>query len=163
MLWYCRSLCQRVGRDSGTHNSGCYLNKCGPPFVHYTLPLQYLENRHVSPTFSKNKVRMYKNYLKKSCNYIFEIIKSCNYIFVSYLCCYFARTTNTCTNIITLQYELDIYIHGSNTVWRGWGSCSETLPYSKFRHISWEQMMTEHRGLSVQKNAPKNRVCPVNT
>ena len=30
----------------------------------------------------------------------------------------------------------------------GW-SCSETLPYSKFCHISWEQTMTEHRGLSV--------------
>ena len=42
-------------------------------------------------------------------------------IFVSYLCCYFARTTNTCTKIITLQYELYIYILGSNTAWRGVG------------------------------------------
>ena len=31
----------------------------------------------------------------------------------------------------------------------GWGTCSETLTYSKSRHISWQQMMTEHRGLSV--------------
>ena len=69
--------------------------------------------------------------------------------YVSYLCSYFVRTTNTCTNIITLQYELDIYILGSNTAWRGWGNCSGTLPYSKFRHISWEQMITEHRGLSI--------------
>ena len=43
-----------------------------------TIPLPYLENRQ---TFYKNKVRMYKYYLKKSCNYIFEIKKSCNYIF----------------------------------------------------------------------------------
>ena len=91
-----------------------------------------------------------------SCNYIFEIIKSCNYIFeiiklfVSYLCCYFVRTTNICTNITTLQYELYIYISSLPTqLGGGWGSCSETLPYSKFRHISWEQMMTEHRGFSV--------------
>ena len=41
-----------------------------------------------------------------------------NIIFVSYLCCYFVRTTNSCTNIITLQYELDIYIlRGGQAKW----------------------------------------------
>ena len=64
-----------------------------------------------------------------------------NYIFITILCCNFVRTTNTCrpTNITILQCELDIcmYILGS-----------ETLPYLKFRHISWEQMVTEHRFLS---------------
>ena len=87
-----------------------------------------------------------------SCNYIFEIIKLCNYIFEIIKLFKNVRTTNTCTNIITLQYELDINILGSNTAWRGVGSCSETVPYSKFRHISWVQMMTKHRGLSVDVN-----------
>ena len=55
-----------------------------------------------------------------------------------------------------LQYELDIqyprFQHCSEGVGcggDGGGGCSEALPYSKFHHISGEQMMTEHRGLSV--------------
>ena len=70
---------------------------------------------------------------------------------------FFLRTANICRpNYITiLQSELDIYIFflGSNIAWRGGGGCFETLPYSKFRQISWEQMMTEHRGLSVMYSA----------
>ena len=68
---------------------------------------------------------------------------------------YVVRTTNTCrpTNITILQCELDIYIfprfHHCLEEGGGGGGCSKTMPYSKFRHISWEQMMTEHRGLSV--------------
>ena len=71
---------------------------------------------------------------------------------------YIVRTTNTCrpTNITILQCEFDIFFLGSNIAWRGWG-CSETLPYSKFRHISWEQMMTEHRGLSVISTLVKEK------
>ena len=42
-------------------------------------------------------------------------------IFVLYSCWYLVRTTNTCINMITLQYELDIYILGSNTALRGVG------------------------------------------
>ena len=50
----------------------------------------------------------------------------------------------------TLQYELYIYPRFQHSLeGGGGGSCSETLPYSKIRHISWEQMMTEHRDLSV--------------
>ena len=96
--------------------------------------------------FFQKLSQMYKYYFKKSCNYIFKILKSCNYIFkinnnifVSYLCSYFVRTSNTCTKI---KYKL--YISSVPTeIGGGWGSYSET-PYSKFRHISWEQMMTEH-------------------
>ena len=73
---------------------------------------------------------------------------------LSHLCCNFVRTTSTCmpTNITILQCELDFYTCMSSVpilLGGGWGVCSETLPYSKFRHISWEQMMTKHRGLSV--------------
>ena len=100
---------------------------------------------------AKNKVRMYKYYFKKSCNYIFEIIKSCNYIFeIIILYLYHIDVVillaQPSTNIITLQYELDIYILGSNTAWRGGGGAA---PNAKFRHCSWEQMMTELRSLSV--------------
>ena len=54
----------------------------------------------------------------------------------------------------------NIYILGSNIAWRGWGGCSDTLPYSKFRHISWEQIMTEYRGLSVLYNSENIRFQP---
>ena len=96
---------------------------------------------------SECTIIIYKNHviIIKSCNYIFEIIKL--YLYQIYVVILFAQPIHV---LITLQYELDIYILGSNTAWRGWGSCSETLPYSKFRHISWEQMMTEHRGISVK-------------
>ena len=62
---------------------------------------------------------------------------------------YFVGTTNTCRpiNITILLCELDICISLAPTL--GLGGCSSTLPYSKFRHISWEQMMTEHRGFSI--------------
>ena len=51
--------------------------------------------------------------------------------------------TNTCmpTNIRILQRELFPIT--------SLGGGGETLPYSKFRHIYWEHMMTEHQGLSV--------------
>ena len=110
---------------------------------------------------------MYKYYFKKSCNYIFEIIKLCNYIFEIIKLYLYHIYVGTCTNIITLQYELDIYILGSNTAWRGSGSCSETLPYSKFRHIFSGKDDDEHRGLSVvicyliviNKSSVKDTVC----
>ena len=53
------------------HISISMTNKSGLTFflsikyLSVCLCLPYLENRHVSPIFSKNKVRMYKYYLKK--------------------------------------------------------------------------------------------------
>ena len=134
MLRYCHSFCQSVGCDSGSHNSGWYFTQ-----QRKSQNVPILFKKIMFLTIWNNKIMLLSIWNNKI-------------IFVLYLCCYFARTTNTCTNIITLQYHLDIYILGSNTAWRGvggWVSCSETLPYSKFCHISWEQMMTEHRGLSV--------------
>ena len=56
---------------------------------------------------------------------------------------YFVRTTNTCrpTNRTILRCELDIL--GSNTAWQGVGRLLRNS-YSKFRHISLGQMVTEH-------------------
>ena len=55
-------------------------------------------------------------------------------IFVPYLCCYFVRTTNTRTNILNnITVWIRYIISSVPTQPRGgWGSCSETLPYSKY-------------------------------
>ena len=57
---------------------------------------------------------------------------------------YFVRTTNKCrpTNITMLHCELYIYPRFQHRLEGGGAAAPKLLPYSKFRHISWEQMMT---------------------
>ena len=76
-------------------------------------------------------------------------IRNHKIVFVSYLCCYFVRTTNTCNKIKALQYEL-IYISSVPTQLGGGGGAAPKLCHIRSPVIFfWEQMMTEHRGLSV--------------
>ena len=62
----------------------------------------WLENSHVSPTFSKNKVRMYKYYLKKSFNYIFEIIEL--YLYHIYVLILFAQPIHVLKKSMNYNY-----------------------------------------------------------